>query len=267
MKETDAAQFRKTPHGYFVRGRTWLVWSWDRTLGGFTLWGTPDANDAAAVVELFDLPPTPEPLDVLVDARRVEGVEPTGFAKFTAGLTRHLPVVEKVVRRTAVVLPGGWVGAVVAGVQHVVGSRYRWQTFSSMEPALEFLARRELPEALQEVAALVDETMNQQPLVPRLEDFLAQRGFDVTIHDAALELGVSVRSLQRALSDGGTTYRDEVIRSRRLLAQKLLAETDDKLESVALSAGFSSLQHFSTQFKRWTGMTPSDYRARGRQRA
>jgi len=265
MLETDPASFKRSPHGTYVRGRTWLVWSWGPGLGGFTLWNTPDATDAQNVVDLFNLPAPQEPADVLVDAHRVTGVEPVGFGHFTTGLRKLLPAAEIGVRRVAIVLPDGWVGAVVAGLQHVVAPRYPWQTFASMAAALQFLDRPHAVEAAQEVAAIVAQSMNQEPLVPRLQAYLAQQRMEATVHDAALELGVSVRSLQRALSEGGTTYREELVRAQRTQAQRLLTETDDKLESVALSLGFTSLQHFSTQFKRWTGMTPTQYRQAGRQ--
>jgi AraC family transcriptional regulator len=43
-------------------------------------------------------------------------------------------------------------------------------------------------------------------------------------------------------------------------AKRRLAQSDDGLTTIALAAGFSHSQHFSTTFRRATGMTPSAFR-------
>jgi AraC-like DNA-binding protein len=45
-------------------------------------------------------------------------------------------------------------------------------------------------------------------------------------------------------------------------AQRLLESTDDKLEIVAASVGYSNAFVFSRAFKRWVGCAPADYRRR-----
>jgi AraC-like DNA-binding protein len=80
----------------------------------------------------------------------------------------------------------------------------------------------------------------------------------------AAALGVSARSLQDRLQRSGSSFRVELHAARVLAAKALLAETPQKLTAIALEVGYSSLQHFSTRFRKATGLTPSEWRARAR---
>jgi AraC-like DNA-binding protein len=81
-----------------------------------------------------------------------------------------------------------------------------------------------------------------------------------TLADMARHLGMSSRSLQRKLADQNLTYRILVEKSRRLLARKLLRQTDYSLAEVAFMTGFSEQSAFTRAFKRWDGETPRSYR-------
>jgi len=45
-------------------------------------------------------------------------------------------------------------------------------------------------------------------------------------------------------------------------AQSLLEKTTDKLEAIAPEVGYDSALVFSRAFKRWVGLSPSEYRQR-----
>jgi AraC-like DNA-binding protein len=51
-----------------------------------------------------------------------------------------------------------------------------------------------------------------------------------------------------------------LVSCRMAAAKEMLAATEARVTDVALQLGFPSSQHFATQFKRETGMTPSDWR-------
>jgi AraC-like DNA-binding protein/mannose-6-phosphate isomerase-like protein (cupin superfamily) len=59
----------------------------------------------------------------------------------------------------------------------------------------------------------------------------------------------------------GMTPNDYWQRLRIDLAQELLAHQDSSITQIALDCGFSSSQYFSTVFRKYVGLKPSDYRA------
>ena len=81
-----------------------------------------------------------------------------------------------------------------------------------------------------------------------------------TLHDIALRLGMSARSLQRRLSERGYTFQNLIDASRRELAERLLANTEYSLAEIAFLTGFSEQSAFTRAFRRWAGQTPRNYR-------
>ena len=62
----------------------------------------------------------------------------------------------------------------------------------------------------------------------------------------------------------GETPLDHLNRLRMESARELLATSDLSASSVALEAGFENVPYFFTLFKRTTGETPAQFRARHR---
>ena len=73
-------------------------------------------------------------------------------------------------------------------------------------------------------------------------------------------LHLSLRSLQRHLSEEGSSYEQVLADTRRDLALQHLAEADCAIGEVAYLLGFADSSSFSRAFKRWTGQSPSQYR-------
>ncbi|MBL8958192.1 MAG: AraC family transcriptional regulator ligand-binding domain-containing protein [Myxococcaceae bacterium] len=86
-------------------------------------------------------------------------------------------------------------------------------------------------------------------------------GVEPVVDGVAAELATSVRSLQRALSQEGTTYVKVVDALRYGLAQHHLGETELSIDEVAFVLGFSETAAFYRAFKRWSGTTPALTRA------
>jgi AraC-like DNA-binding protein len=83
----------------------------------------------------------------------------------------------------------------------------------------------------------------------------------LTEEEAATTHNMSLRTFQRRLESEGTRFRVLLDQTRTQLAESLLADASFTLTEVSFYCGFSEQASFSRAFKRWTGKTPSAYRA------
>jgi AraC-like DNA-binding protein len=89
----------------------------------------------------------------------------------------------------------------------------------------------------------------------------------VQIGDVAAKLGMPVRSLQRALADRQTSFREIVRQERRRIAENLLSQGRiNSMTEIAISAGYADGSVFSRAFRAWTGEAPSKSPLRGKTR-
>jgi len=80
------------------------------------------------------------------------------------------------------------------------------------------------------------------------------------IDDAAKQLGLSIRTLQRKLSDNHLTFSSMIDNIRKELACSYLSNTNTKVIYITQMLGFSEQSAFQRAFKRWTEQTPKQYR-------
>ena len=69
-----------------------------------------------------------------------------------------------------------------------------------------------------------------------------------------------MRSLQRRLAELGVSYSEIVDRVRFRVASELLRDDGVKIIEIAFAAGYSDPAHFTRAFRRWTSLTPVEYR-------
>ncbi len=121
----------------------------------------------------------------------------------------------------------------------------------------------------------LDEYLHSTARLPPLEDTLepAHRVAQLireapakawTVAAAAHELGLSARSLQRALAAERTTFTELLWRTRVVLAQERLRKDDRTVSEVARELGFSDAAHLSRRFSAATGVPPTEWRRGGR---
>jgi AraC-like DNA-binding protein len=78
-------------------------------------------------------------------------------------------------------------------------------------------------------------------------------------------LGMSARSLQRGLSEHGTSFSAQVDEVRRTRALALLRRPELTVAEVAFMLGYADPRPFYRCFRRWTGETPQRFRASHRE--
>ena len=88
----------------------------------------------------------------------------------------------------------------------------------------------------------------------------ALRDGEPTVEATSAALAMSPRTLQRKLQAAGTSHHDIVDAVRRDLAVRYLTSERVAIGEAAYLLGFSDPTTFHRAFKRWTGMTPNEYR-------
>ncbi len=84
-----------------------------------------------------------------------------------------------------------------------------------------------------------------------------------SLESAAETLGMSGRTLRRRLSDEGSSYQLVLNEVRTQLAKELLRNDEKSITDIAFLLGFGDTSAFTKAFKKWTFMSPSDYKKTG----
>lgn len=77
----------------------------------------------------------------------------------------------------------------------------------------------------------------------------------------AQQLALSPRSLQRRLAEADCSYKGLLDHTRRELALSYLRDARHSVCEITYLLGFSDTSSFTRAFRRWTGSTPSGWRA------
>ncbi len=88
---------------------------------------------------------------------------------------------------------------------------------------------------------------------------LLQTG-NATLALVSRQLAMSERSLQRRLSEAGTSYEKLLDETRRELSDRLLADTALPLAEIAHRCGYSSATAYSRAARNWYGKPPAQMR-------
>jgi AraC-like DNA-binding protein len=84
---------------------------------------------------------------------------------------------------------------------------------------------------------------------------------NASLEEIAHTLEMHPRTLNRRLETEGTTFRKLLNEARFEAARQLLVGTRIQVTNIALALGYSDTSSFSHAFQRWSGATPSGWRA------
>jgi AraC-like DNA-binding protein len=82
-----------------------------------------------------------------------------------------------------------------------------------------------------------------------------------TMEEVARKIALAPRTLRRRLAEEGTSYSDILDQVRNDLAKKYLESNTFTVDDIADLLGFTDAANFRSSFKRWNGVTPSEYRS------
>ncbi|WP_462402064.1 AraC family transcriptional regulator [Pseudomonas sp. Marseille-QA0332] len=94
---------------------------------------------------------------------------------------------------------------------------------------------------------------------------LLSGGQEPTLEEVARRLQLPPWTLRRRLADEGTRFRNLLNDARRDLAEAYIRDTELSFSEIAYLLGFASAEAFQRAFKRWTSLTPGEYRRTRRQ--
>jgi AraC-like DNA-binding protein len=116
-----------------------------------------------------------------------------------------------------------------------------------------------LDRMLDEALARID----RADVVARCRAVLMQRlaSGEVTATQVARHLAMSRRTLHRRLADAGTSWQRLVDDTRRDVALRLIEDQRRPIGEITFELGFSQHSAFARAFKRWSGASPTAYRA------
>ena len=83
---------------------------------------------------------------------------------------------------------------------------------------------------------------------------------EVSVNKVADNLNMSTRILQRKLKTCGTSFESLVAEVFRERALQYMENPNFSIQEVGRIMGFKDLSNFSRAFKRWTSISPTEYR-------
>ena len=119
----------------------------------------------------------------------------------------------------------------------------------------------ELPELggsgdVQAISVMPDSISDQ--LLVAVKPYIGER----TLNKSLLSdiTGMRIRTLQRKLARENSNYFEIIDRARFEKSKLMLLQTDEKLLNISLMLGYENASTFSRAFKRWAGVTPTEFR-------
>ncbi|MFC1287017.1 helix-turn-helix transcriptional regulator [Bacillus paralicheniformis] len=125
-------------------------------------------------------------------------------------------------------------------------------------------------ELLEILTPVLDQSLNDQQnslSITGVVKWIMKRtlsGGHPDIQAVAGELGMSGRTLQRRLTDEGTSFKQLLIQVRHEQAREYLADPSLDIKEVAFLIGYEDQNSFYRAFRLWEGETPSNWRKQTR---
>ncbi|NKI17743.1 AraC family transcriptional regulator [Spongiibacter sp. KMU-166] len=114
----------------------------------------------------------------------------------------------------------------------------------------------------EKVASKQLERLSRQDVVNDVKQVIAEmlELGQPSLESVSERLNMNERVLRSRLTEAGTSFNQVLADYRCILAKRLLARTEESISDVVYLTGFSEPSTFYRAFKRWTGLTPVEYR-------
>ena len=152
------------------------------------------------------------------------------------------------------VVPGGYLGIRVAATD-------------SLGPSITFPSKwLVLPMSIEKTRQSLPHEIAKSPPPARAIDAFLQvlqrhiHEFDLTSQRVAEICGINKRTLARRLQARGTSIQQELAELRKARAEQELQNFNRTVTEIAAMVGYADPTVFSRAFKRWTGVSPRQFR-------
>lgn len=138
------------------------------------------------------------------------------------------------------------------------GILFRSSLLRAPVPNADFLLQKLMEERVREL-----QSTSRDDLVAQVRRLLRTMvtSPSCSVSAAAERIGVHRRTLNRRLAAAGTTFHQQREEARRELACQLLENTRTAATDIAEILGYADSASFTRAFHRWTGSTPTQWRA------
>lgn len=227
-----------------------------------------EAPDGAEALQLLH----DNKVDIVISDVVMPGTDGLALLKSikTNTMTTHIPVILLSSRNDVADRMHGW----EQGADGYIGKPF---TITELESLVDSLIRNRLrikgkytgAQDNCSVEPAPDVMGNDQMLLEKITKVIETRVEDSSfnVETLGVEVGISRAHLHRKMKSLiGMTPSDFIRNVRLRRACEILSRHDVDVAQVAYKVGFTSQPHFSTAFKKFTGMTPTEYRLRGGQK-
>lgn len=85
-------------------------------------------------------------------------------------------------------------------------------------------------------------------------------GSTSSIEEVAAKLGISKRTLQRKLSEEGTTFQKQLNSTRKVMALHYVKNTNMSTNDIAYLLSYTEINSFLRAFRIWTGKSLTEFK-------
>jgi len=256
LTENDASAFFADCRGRLLRRSQFLYLGVTDTLVTAVMWGAV-AVDAMEewVAVLAASHKVAIKRDVLLQMQHVTSIEEQALRRIATFVRDTRVQGAAVTAREAIVRPSETMGMVIAGFYDVIPPPYPVRACATVAEALDWLG-------VTDRQFLLDYSAPSDALHQKLVTYCAAHLADASLTDAAHDLGVARRTLQRRLASAGIHFAAVLTRARLQAAKTLLLRTRHDIKRVALEVGFATPSRLSQVFRDFEGTTPTAWRAK-----
>ncbi len=135
------------------------------------------------------------------------------------------------------------------------------ELLSFRPPGADPAAERLLAEQCEEIVAA--RRYDEENFLDKVRAVIVRRpGKPLSLNEVARRLAMSASGMKRRLAAAGSSYQQLVDETRLELARDLFRRPEITIEDAAYLCGYENPASFRRAFKRWTGVTASQYRQR-----